>query len=327
MEALRLTLRQLQVFASVARLGSTTAAAPVLSLSQSATSSAVNELERLLGLRVFDRAGRHLRLNEHGRALLPRALRVLDTASGIERLGADAQGLLQNLRIGASTTVGNYLLPAILADYFGRSTGRDESFAGDSEWRSQVVIANTEVICRQLANFDLDVGLIEGRCSEPSLKITNWRQDEMVVVATCPRSGASARGKALRPCALDMDQLRSATWLLREEGSGTRQSTDQLLLPHLGEYRRSIVLGSSEAIKHGVAAGLGIACLSRWVVADMLAGGVLQLIRAPLPVLYRQCHVVLHQDKESTPALERFLELARLHGASQPTPAPPIALS
>jgi DNA-binding transcriptional LysR family regulator len=124
-----------------------------------------------------------------------------------------------------------------------------------------------------------------------------------------------------------MDQLRSATWLLREEGSGTRQSTDQLLLPHLGEYRRSIVLGSSEAIKHGVAAGLGIACLSRWVVADMLAGGVLQLIRAPLPVLYRQCHVVLHQDKESTPALERFLELARLHGASQPTPAPPIALS
>ena len=90
MDVLRLTLRQLQIFVAVARSGSTTAASADIALSQSATSSAVNELERLLSLRLFDRAGKRLLLNDNGRALLPRALALLDGAAGIEQMSRDA---------------------------------------------------------------------------------------------------------------------------------------------------------------------------------------------------------------------------------------------
>src|SRR5882672_6325283 len=108
MDVLRLTLRQLQIFVAVAGSGSTTAAAGEIALSQSATSSAVNELERLLSLRLFDRAGKRLLLNDNGRALLPQAQALLDGASNIERMAHDAGPQLQALRIGTSTTIGSY---------------------------------------------------------------------------------------------------------------------------------------------------------------------------------------------------------------------------
>src|SRR5262249_59415530 len=90
MDVLRLTLRQLQIFAAVATSGSTIAAAERIALSQSATSSAINELERLLALKLFDRSGKRLLLNDNGRALLPRALALLDGAAHVERLAVDA---------------------------------------------------------------------------------------------------------------------------------------------------------------------------------------------------------------------------------------------
>mgnify|MGYP006342568555 FL=1 len=98
MDVLRLTLRQLQIFVAVARSGSTTAASAEIALSQSATSSAVNELERLLSLRLFDRAGKRLLLNDNGRALLPRALALLDGAAGIEQMSRDGSAASRAIR-------------------------------------------------------------------------------------------------------------------------------------------------------------------------------------------------------------------------------------
>src|SRR5579871_3332205 len=114
---LRLTLRQLQIFREVAESGSTAAAAAAISLSQSATSAALNELERLLELQLFDRVGKRLQLNDNGRALLPQALALLDGAGWIERWALDHESQIGTLRIGASTTIGNYLLPSILAGF------------------------------------------------------------------------------------------------------------------------------------------------------------------------------------------------------------------
>jgi len=105
--------------------------------------------------------------------------------------------------------------------------------------------------------------------------------------------------------------LREFVWLLREPGSGTRQATDELLLPHLRSYRRSIELASSEAIKRAVAEGLGIACLSHSVVADWIDLGRLRQLPTTLPLLTRQCYLVMHRDKLPSAALSRFLELAQ----------------
>src|ERR1700754_69241 len=111
---MKLTLRQLQIFCAVARAGSTSAAARSIALSQSATSAALNELEEALGGRLFDRVGKRLLLGEQGRALLPRALALLESAQDIEAgfTGANAPA---DLRLAASTTIGNYVLPPLLA--------------------------------------------------------------------------------------------------------------------------------------------------------------------------------------------------------------------
>lgn len=104
-----------------------------------------------------------------------------------------------------------------------------------------------------------------------------------------------------------MRALREQVWLVRESGSGTREATDQGLLPHLRSYRRSIELGSSEAIKQAAAEGLGVACLSFWVVNEAIQAGRLCRISTTLPRLLRQCHLVVHRQKLATPALLAFV--------------------
>lgn len=301
MDVLRLTLRQLQIFVAVARTGSTTAASAEIALSQSATSAAVNELERLLSLRLFDRSGKRLLLNDSGRALLPRAQALLDGAGGVERMARDEGAQWQALRIGASTTIGNHLLPALLAGFLDGQQHRA------ADWRSCVAIGNTGDICARVAAFDLDIGLIEGPCHEPSLHVQPWLRDELVVVAS-PDGPTRRRGATAAAHRLPVKDLRDAVWLLREPGSGTREATDQALLPHLRSYRRSIELGSSEAIKHAAAAGLGLACLSRWVVDDLLKARRLREVVTTLPPITRQCHWVVHRDKQLTPALRRLID-------------------
>lgn len=304
MTSLRLTLRQLQIFIAVAQEGSTAAAAVQIALSQSATSSAVKELEHALALQLFDRVGKRLQLNENGRALLPRARALLDAAHGIERLGADDAELRQALRIGASTTVGTYLLPPLLARFHGESRP-----ASSAHWRSAVTIGNTAAICEAVAAFELDVGLVEGPCHHPALQVQRWREDRFVVVAAPGLAGTEAGRAGLRV-------LRDAVWLVREPGSGTREATDQVLLPKLGgAYRRCIELGSSEAIKHAVAEGLGIACLSQWVAQDLLDSGRLRALRTPLSGLTRQYHLAIHRDKQPTPVMKRLIELVRRDAA------------
>lgn len=300
MDILRLTLRQLQIFEAVARCGSTAAAGNEIALSQSATSSAVNELERLLSLHLFDRVGKRLLLNDNGRALLPRALALLDGAGTIERMSREGTAQAQSLRIGASTTIGNYVLPQLLGQFL---EGRHHQDA--LGWHSKVSISNTKDISDAVARFELDVGLIEGPCHQPALVVTPWLKDELVVVASPVLSPmATTMPTAER---VPLKTLRNWVWLLREGGSGTREATDQLLLPHLHSYRRSIEMGSSEAIKHAAAAGLGVACLSQWVVADMLATDRLRQVQTTLPKMTRQCYLVVHQDKQHTPAMRQFI--------------------
>jgi len=296
MGAPRLTLRQLQIFQEVADLGSTVAAATELGLSQSAASAAIIELERLLEVPLFDRVGKRLQLNENGRAVLPQALALLDGAGGLERWARDRDSQIGVLRLGASTTIGNYLLPGILAA-FQRTLARPPQGA----LQVQVVIANTAAITAQVAAFELDLGLIEGPCHEPQLTVQPWLEDELLLVA------AAHDPIVLRAQPVTLAMLRQATWLLRESGSGTRETIDQLLTPHLHQLRAGIEFGNSEAIKRAAASGLGISCLSRYVVEDFLASGLLVAPASELPRLTRRFHLVTHALKWRTRGLERLI--------------------
>jgi DNA-binding transcriptional LysR family regulator len=298
MRGSQLSLRQLQIFCGVAARGTTAAAAATVALSQSATSAALLELESVLGLPLFERIGKRLQLNDNGRALLPQARALLDGADSIARWSKDSEAQIGRLRIGASTTIGNYLLPAVLAAF--RATLNP---AARHSLQLQVTIANTEAVTRQVAAFELDLGLIEGPCHEPDLAVRPWLEDELLVVAAPSDPIVPRRHQP--PVAAPM--LRKATWLLRESGSGTREIITQLLTPHLHEMRAGIEFGNSEAIKRATAHGLGISCLSRYVVEDFLRSGQLVAPRTRLPRLTRRFHLVLHERKQRTRGLDLLI--------------------
>jgi DNA-binding transcriptional LysR family regulator len=184
-QRLRITLRQLEVFAATARGGSTRAAASRVARSQSAASTALAELEATLGHALFDRIGRRLVLNENGQALLPHTISLLEQAVEVEALlNAEHQA---PLRMASSFTIGEYLLPGLIAQW---KLQRPQA-------QVRLDIANTRQVLEAVATFDVDLGFIEGTGSHPDLLVRRWRPDELVAVAAAGHAfggrGASAK--------------------------------------------------------------------------------------------------------------------------------------
>ncbi len=292
---MRLTLRQLAIFTAVADAGSTSAAGQRVALSQSATSASLNELESVLDARLFDRVGTRLVLNDTGRALLPRARAVLDGASAIERefgIGASG-GDAVPLRVGASTTIGNYLLPTMIASY-------------RRAWPQahvDVQIANTGDIAAAVARLEVDIGLIEGPCHEVDVQAQPWREEELVIV--CAPDHAALRGDVRRR--LGVGALREVPWLLREPGSGTREAVEHALQPHLHQLQEGMHFGGTEAIKQAAVEGLGFTCLSLFAVQDLITLGRLVRVETTLPRLVRRFYLIHHRRKQFSKSLVRFV--------------------
>jgi DNA-binding transcriptional LysR family regulator len=283
---MHITLRQIEVFTEVLKSGSTTQASQVLSLSQSAVSAALADLENQLGVQLFDRVGKRLVLNEHGRLLYPRAVGLLEQAGEIEQLFREDSGAI---RLFASSTIGNYLLPGMIAAY------RRDFPALPLE----LSVGNSQDAIQAVADFRVDIGLIEGPCHEPDIISTPWLEDELVVFA--------APDSALLLQPVTLVSLAAAPWILRERGSGTREIVDYQLLSHLPQFQLGMELGNSEAIKHAVRHGMGISCLSRRVIADLLEAGTLAEVAVPLPRLTRTLYRIHHRQKHLSNALNRFL--------------------
>lgn len=283
---MHITLRQLEVFTEVLKSGSTTQASVVLALSQSAVSAALADLEGQLKVLLFDRVGKRLVINEHGRLLYPKALALLEQAGEIEQLFLHDSGAL---RIAASSTIGNYMLPEMIAHY------RKDFPATPLELN----VGNSQEVIVAVADFRVDLGLIEGPCHMPELVTQPWLEDELVVFA--------APDNPLLQQPVTLATLASAPWILRERGSGTREVLDHLLLAHLPNFQLVMELGNSEAIKHAVRHGIGISCLSRRVVEEQLASGVLVELCIPLPPLMRTLYLIHHRQKHISNALQRFL--------------------
>ena len=296
---MRLTLRQLSIFTAVADEGSTTAASLRIALSQSATSGALNELESLLGARLFDRVGKRLLLNDAGRLLLPQARAVLRGASAIEEqfgvgLKAGRGGIVTTqLRLGASTTIGNYLLPGLIARY-------QQAWP---EARFDVRIGNTGDIAASVARHEVDLGLVEGPCHEAEVLAHPWLEDELVIIAS-PAHPLVREGTGRR---LGLKALRQVRWLLREPGSGTREAVEHALLPHLHQVEEGMQFGSTEAIKQAAAESLGLSCLSLSAVRDLIALGRLIVVETSLPKLVRRFYLLHHRRKQPSPNLQRFV--------------------
>lgn len=283
---MRITLRQLEIFAAIYQEQTVTQASRKIGLSQAATSQALALLENLLERRLFDRHGRRIVLNAAGRELLPQAIAVLDRVRDIET-GTPKQPL--QLRLYASLTAGNYMLPPLIARYVRRHP----------DARFGVALGNTERVVESLLQFDSDAGWIEGTAEHRDLLAIPWRDDELVIVARPDHPLAGRRATA--------EQLAAAGWVLRERGSGTRAVFEQAIA---GKFQVSQVvaeMGGVGAVKRAVLAGAGLGCLSRSAVGQELAGRQLRRVHAPGLDLRRQITILLHRQKYVDAGLRDFL--------------------
>lgn len=304
---MRLTLRQMEVLVEIAHSRSATAAGDALAMSQSAVSAALAELETQLGERVFDRVGKRLVLNDSGRLLLPRAMAILDQTRGIEALFAKEGAAL---RIGASSTVGNAILPHIMAAFC-------HAFPA-AQFCLQV--ANTQSIADAVAQFEVDLGLVEGVCHREGLDLLPWLDDALVVICA---AGSPYAGREVA-----LSELRAARWLLREPGSGTRETVEALLLDHLNGFESTMILGSSEAIRAAAIAGLGLACMPWRLVREALRDGRLVAVHSPLPPMRRKLYLLRHRKKTFSRALQHFFEFCRdWNDEPEATAGPPAPAS
>jgi DNA-binding transcriptional LysR family regulator len=300
---LRVSLRQIEVFVATARGGSTRAGADRVSRSQSAASAALADLESALGVQLFDRVRRRLVLNENGRSLLPKAAALLDRTAELQHLFLSEHPA--PLRIAASLTIGEVLLPPLLARW------KVEHPASPV----QLKIANTSEVIEAVASFDSDLGFIEGLQAHPDLVLHPWLWDDMVIVA------APQHALARRLEVVGVDALRHASWAMREPGSGTREAADRWLSEHVGQIDVAFELGSLEAIKHLVATGVALGCLSRHTVAQALDERSLVELRTILPPAARRLSIAIHKDKTLGRGTDGFLRLCSELAAAPSIPA------
>jgi DNA-binding transcriptional LysR family regulator len=290
---MRHSLRQLEVFLAIARVESVSQAAQALGMSQSAASGSLLDFERQFSVQLFERTGKRLKLNEFGRSIRPRAEAVLEHASDLER-ALESRNDGGPLRVGATMTIGNYLAVPLLARFMRQYPGTTPT----------LVVANTEEIARQVANFELDVALIEGEVEHPELELSPWRDDDLVVF--CGPHDKWAKKRALTD-----DDLRDASWIVRERGSGTRQAFDRAMRGLLPDLRIALTLQQTEAIKSAVEGGLGVGCVSRIALEAAFKNGTLRPCRVPHRDFRRQFFFLLHKGKRKSQGVTRWLDLCR----------------
>jgi DNA-binding transcriptional LysR family regulator len=289
-DMMKITFKQIEVFVAVAKRGNMTQAAKALFLTQSACSMALSALEGQLNGALFDRRGKKLVLNEKGKVLFPKAANILTQVTELEDVmkREKATTLTGNLIVGASTTIGNYLLPGIIGNFI----------TDHPQTKIILRVGNTEAIIQQLLKFNIDVGLIEGSCYADDISVTPWKKDELIIIAA-PTHPLAKKRKLLET------DLQQAKWILREAGSGTREKFEDAMG---GKMLPFLELGHTEAIKNAVMLGFGISCLSKTVVTDALANGTLVQLNTPFLKLTRDFFILLHKDKHRMALLEAFLE-------------------
>jgi Transcriptional regulator len=292
-----ITFRQLEIFIAVAETQQVTRASKKLLLTQSAVSMALGELENQLGGPLFDRHGRSLLLNDRGRYLLPLAKNILHQVANIEIVLSEQQGAVAGvLEIVASSTIGNYVLPYLVGAFMQHYP----------DAHINMLVVNTMTAEKLVANGQADLGFVEGDVNVDALVATSWFTDELGIVVS-PSHKLAGRETFRIP-----DDLKEASWVMREEGSGTAE----IFTKKLGRYASSLKVvtrtGHTEAIKKAVESGVGAACLSMLTVCREAEEGWLKILPIEGINTHRQLWIIQHKDKVITRLMAEFLKFCEL---------------
>ncbi|MCP4695735.1 MAG: LysR family transcriptional regulator [Gammaproteobacteria bacterium] len=296
--------RRLQVFHTVARLLSFTRAADALHMTQPAVTFQVRQLEEYYNTRLFDRTHNRISLTPVGQRVYEYAGQIFERyaemENAVKELTGDINGILM---LGASTTVAEYMLPALLGDFKNKYP----------DVKIRLMVSNTEGVISMIEENEIDLGVVEAPVGNRSLGVELCSKDQLVVVVP-PGHKLAKRKKAAA------EELFSYPYISREEGSGTREVVEEYFISEglqPSELDVTMELGSSESIKGAVAAGMGISVLSGAAVYKELQLGMLKAI--PLdPSLERPYSFVHQKQKFRFRAMEELLTFARNYCRTHP---------
>ncbi len=291
---MKFTLRQLQVFLATAHFENISKAANSLAMSQSAASSSLADLENQFDIKLFDRKGKRVQLNALGYALRPQAEALIQQAEELDQ-ALHQHSASGHLKVGATLTIGNYLAIHIMSRFL----------QDNPDAKVELDVANTSQIAQRVRNFELDLGLVEGELVDDELEVTPWMEDELVVFC-------SPRHPLAGTQALSEQQILEANWILREAGSGTRQTFDWAMHGVLSQLNIQLELQHTEAIKRAVEAELGIGCLSRVALVDAFKRGSLVPLELPHRNLKRHFYFIMHKQKYRNAGIDQWLNLCRI---------------
>lgn len=287
-----MTLTQLRTFLAVEHTGSIKGAAVELVVTQPSVSGAMAALERELGVSLIERRGRGVALTDAGRAFAPfaaRALGLLEEGRAAAHGAADPER--QELKIAAVNTAGEYIVPPILRVFQRRYPKTDV----------RLEVSNRAGVFRQVELREADVGIGGSPPESGALEGIPFLDNELVIIISPEHPLASRR-------AVSFSELERVTWLMRENGSGTRIFTDNLLTEKGIRPSSRMTIGSNGAIKQSVRAGLGVSLQSRRAVALELAMGLLSEVDLDDELPARLWYALYPKDGPGRPIVDTFLQ-------------------
>jgi len=292
------TFRQMQIFESIVRLRSFTRAAEELFLTQPTVSTQLKKLTDVMDIPLLDQSGRQLKATEAGEELYRAIRQIFDSLSNLDSRIAGLKGMHQGrLRLAVITTA-EYFAPEILGDFSRQYPGIDISLK----------VCNRERIFERIASNEDDIYIL-GRPPKKELNLQTYpfAPNPLVVLA--------ARNHPLyTESNISLERLATEPLISREEGSGIRDTTMRLFKEHGLEANVRMELGSNEAIKHTVVAGLGVAVLSLHTLSLEGANGPVGVLDVEGFPIERKWYLAHTKDKELSLIAKEFLEFAKESG-------------
>jgi len=287
---MKLTLRQLEIFLNVVELGHLTNVAKSMSLSQSAVSMSIKELEGILGKPLFDRINKKLVLNEMGREFYKEINPLFKKLSDIEYefQNAENKGMI---RVGASTTIVDYLMPSIICSYMNLYP----------DVKITLKEGNTKKIKELLKKGEIDIGFVEGFVSDSEIIKEKIGVDELIIVTSHKDMAKSC----------NIEDLANKRWVLREEGSGTREVFLDYIKGRTEPLNVFFELGHTESIKSILQNRECLSCISKIAVQKELDDGTLYQVKVKKFDCKRDFLMIYHKDKYKSVLFDKFVYFAK----------------
>jgi DNA-binding transcriptional LysR family regulator len=289
---------KLKVFCIVAETKSFSRASEIIRLTQPAVSLQIQALEEMYGTKLFNRSGCVITLTQAGEMLYKYAKEINSLYASAEKEIGGVTGLVKGvISVGASSTIGNYVLPSVVSDFKRRYP----------KVGVHIHIGNTKAVVEFLNAGSVDIGLVEGDVNKQKLVIEKLIPDEMVLIM-------SPYHHLAKKSSVSIMELSKEPLIMREEGSGSRQAIEKYLSKHGISHQNlkiSLIMGSTESIKGAVEEGLGISILSRWASKKEVRYGSLKNAVFKEEKFLRDFSLVKRKSKEPSHTIEQFMGFLR----------------